>query len=138
VTSWRTAPPRLPVRLRAHRGLRRDRRLRAGLHVAGLELEQHARISGFGVVLTLAVPVAVYLLVIYLLYALLASTLERLHMLLIPITLAVLVLALVLSAVGVATATCLVIVMLAPFVSVGGYEFDAPELCQATVRNQPR
>lgn len=94
----------------------------AGLHVAGLHLEHHTKISDAAVVLSLALPVGLYLLMVYLLHTLLLSTADRFHLLLIGLTLAVLAAAVLLSAAGVAIAVCLLIVMLAPFVTVIGYE----------------
>ncbi|MFE9696089.1 low temperature requirement protein A [Streptomyces sp. NPDC006270] len=94
----------------------------AGLHVAGLYLEHHAEISGIAVVLALAVPVGLYVLVVYLLHTLLLSAADRFHIILIALTVAVLLAAVLLAAAGVAIATCLLVVMLAPFVTVVGYE----------------
>jgi hypothetical protein len=74
------------------------------------------------VVLCLALPVGLYLLMVYLLHTLLLSTADPFHVLLISLTLAVLLVAVLLSAAGVAIAACLLIVMLAPFVTVVGYE----------------
>jgi low temperature requirement protein LtrA len=94
----------------------------AGLHLAGLQLEHHADVSGFAVVLALAVPVALYLLTIYALHTLLLSSADPFHLLLISITVGVLLLALLLSAADAATAVCLLVIMLAPLVSIVGYE----------------
>lgn len=94
----------------------------AGLHVAGLHLEHHARIGEVAVVLALAVPVGVYLLTVYLLHTLLLSAADRFHLLLVSLTLAVLAVAVLLSAAGAAIAVCLLVLMLAPFVTVIGYE----------------
>lgn len=94
----------------------------AGLHVAGLYLEHHAEISGIAVVLALAVPVGLYVLMVYLLHTLLLSAADRFHIILIALTVAVLLAAVLLAAAGVAIATCLLVVMLAPFVTVVGYE----------------
>lgn len=93
----------------------------AGLHVAGLQLEHHAEIGEVAVVLSLAAPVGLYLLMVYLLHTLLL-TVDRFHVLLITLTLAVLAAAVLLSAAGVSLAVCLLVVMLAPFVTVVGYE----------------
>ncbi|MFJ6443600.1 low temperature requirement protein A [Streptomyces sp. NPDC091649] len=93
-----------------------------GLHVAGLYLEHHAEISGIAVVLALAVPVGLYVLMVYLLHTLLLSAADRFHIILIALTVAVLLAAVLLAAAGVAIATCLLVVMLAPFVTVVGYE----------------
>ncbi|MFD9502792.1 low temperature requirement protein A [Streptomyces sp. NPDC060035] len=94
----------------------------AGLHVAGLQLEQHSELGDVAVVLFLAIPVGLYLLMVYLLHTLLLSAADRFHLLLISLTLAVLLAAVLLSAAGVAIAVCLLIVMLAPYVTVIGYE----------------
>jgi low temperature requirement protein LtrA len=94
----------------------------AGLHVAGLHLEHHARIGDVAVVLSLALPVGLYLLMVYLLHTLLLSAVDRFHLLLISLTLAVLAAAALLAAAGVGMAVCLLVVMLAPFVTVVGYE----------------
>ncbi|WP_306338073.1 hypothetical protein [Streptomyces sp. KL118A] len=94
----------------------------AGLHVAGLQLEHHAKIGETAVVLALALPVGLYLLMVYLLHTLLLSAADRFHLLLISLTLVVLAAAVLLSLAGVAVAVCLLVVMLAPFVTVIGYE----------------
>ncbi|MFJ3641229.1 low temperature requirement protein A [Streptomyces sp. NPDC090108] len=94
----------------------------AGLHVAGLYMEHHAHLGGTAVVLSLALPAGLYLLMVYLLHTLLLSATDRFHLLLIALTLVVLATATLLSAAGVSVAVCLLVVMLAPFVTVIGYE----------------
>ncbi|MFF0724456.1 low temperature requirement protein A [Streptomyces sp. NPDC004134] len=94
----------------------------AGLHVAGLYLEHHAAVGETAVVLSLALPVGLYLFVVYALHTLLLSARDRFHVLLISLTLAVLGAAVLLSAAGTPVAVCLLVVMLAPFVTVVGYE----------------
>ncbi|WP_371527522.1 low temperature requirement protein A [Streptomyces sp. NBC_01283] len=94
----------------------------AGLHVAGLRLEHHSELSDVAVVLSLALPVGLYLLMVYLLHTLLLSTADRFHLLLISLTLVVLLAAVLLAAADVSIAVCLLVVMLAPFVTVLGYE----------------
>jgi len=94
----------------------------AGLHVAGLYLEHDAAVGELAVVLSLALPVGLYLLVVYLLHTLLLSDRDRFHALLIALTLAVLGVAVLLSAAGAPVAVCLLVVILAPFVTVVGYE----------------
>ncbi|MFE6157776.1 low temperature requirement protein A [Streptomyces sp. NPDC056486] len=94
----------------------------AGLHVAGLQLEHHSELSDAAVALSLAIPVGLYLLMVYLLHTLLLSATDRFHLLLISLTLAVLLVAVLLAAAGVAIAVCLLLIMLAPLVTVIGYE----------------
>jgi low temperature requirement protein LtrA len=94
----------------------------AGLHVAGLYLEHHSELGEVSVVLALAVPVGLYLLMVYLLHTLLLSARDGFHLLLVSLTLAVLIAAALLAVAGVELALCLLVVMLAPFVTVVGYE----------------
>ncbi|MFE2021556.1 low temperature requirement protein A [Streptomyces sp. NPDC059499] len=94
----------------------------AGLHMAGLQLEHHSELGDVAVVLSLAIPVGLYLLMVYLLHTLLLSAADRFHLLLIAVTLAVLLAAVLLSAAGGAIAVCLLVIMFAPFVTVIGYE----------------
>ncbi|WP_227984839.1 low temperature requirement protein A [Nocardia spumae] len=94
----------------------------AGLHVAGLQLEHHSRIGPVAVVAALALPVGVYLLMVYLLHTLLLSSADPFHLLLITLTGIVLALAVILAAVGVPIAVCLLVVMVSPFITVVGYE----------------
>ncbi|CAM5232233.1 hypothetical protein STANM309S_06234 [Streptomyces tanashiensis] len=90
--------------------------------MAGLYLEHHTEIPKTTVVLTLALPVALYLLVVYLLHTLLLSAADRFHLLLIALTLAILLAGFLLAVTGAPLAVCLIVVMLAPFVTVIGYE----------------
>lgn len=105
----------------------------AGLHVAGLQLQHHSKIGDLAVVLALAVPVGLYLLMVYLLHTLLLSAADRLHLLLISHTLAVLAAAVLLAAVGVLIAICLLVVMLAPFYRCSCF----PVATEVAVRAQP-
>ncbi|GGW46649.1 hypothetical protein [Streptomyces griseoloalbus] len=70
-------------------------------------------------VLSLALPVGLYLLMVHLLHALLLSAGDASHLVLIPLTLAVPAVAV---AAGAGIAVCLLVVMLAPFVTVVGFE----------------
>ncbi|WP_234343897.1 low temperature requirement protein A [Streptomyces sp. NRRL F-5123] len=94
----------------------------AGLHVAGLSLEEHSHIGDLAVVLALALPVGLYLLTVYLLHTLLLSAPDPFHLLLIGLTLLVLLAAALLAAAGVSVPVCLLVLTLAPFVTVVGYE----------------
>lgn len=94
----------------------------AGLDVAGLAIAHKAHVGTVAVVLSLAVPVGVYLLALYWLYSVLYGEWRWFHSLLLALTLAVLVAAPLLAAAGVSMAACLLVVMLAPAVSVVGYE----------------
>jgi low temperature requirement protein LtrA len=94
----------------------------AGLHVAALMLEDKAEIGATGVVLSVAIPYAIYVAVFYGLYALLMRTADPFHMGLLAGTAALVVLSIVLAAAGVAVPVCLIVLALAPVVTIVGYE----------------
>jgi low temperature requirement protein LtrA len=94
----------------------------AGLHVAALFIEQQAHIGPVATVLALAIPVGLYLAMVYLLYSGLFADFDAFHILLGALTAAVLVAAPLLAAAGVSMSVCLLVVMLAPVVTVVGYE----------------
>jgi hypothetical protein len=94
----------------------------AGLHAAAYYIEHHSKLGSADTVSSVAVPVAAYIAAIYLLYMLLVHTWDAFHALLVTITAVVLVAAVALAAAGVSMAVCLLIVMLAPVVSVVGFE----------------
>ncbi len=94
----------------------------AGLHVAALFIEQKAQIGALATVLSLAVPVALYLVSLFALYSYLVPGLDPFHMLLAAGTGVVLVAGPLLAVAGVSMAVCLLVLMLAPVVTVVGYE----------------
>lgn len=94
----------------------------AGLHAAAYYVEHHSELDAVSTVLTVAIPVAVFIATVYVLYTWLVGTLDVFHVLLIVLTAAVLVSAVVLAGRGMSMANALLIVMLAPAVSVVGYE----------------
>ena len=94
----------------------------AGLHVAAYALEGEATIGTTATVLSVAIPVAVYVLMLYGLYSVLMRTGDPFHLVLLAGTAAVLVLSVVLAAAGTSMTICLLVLMLAPLVTVVGYE----------------
>ena len=94
----------------------------AGLHVAALNIEHKAHIGPVATVLALAIPVGIYLLGIYWLYAVLYKERHWFHTLLQGLTGIVLIAAPLLALAGVAVPVCLLVVTAAPAVSVIGYE----------------
>ena len=94
----------------------------AGLHAAAYYIEHHSELSSVATVLSVVLPVGVYILVVYVLYALMAHRVDPFHVLLLVLTGGVLGLAVVLAANGISMANCLLVVTLAPVVSVVGYE----------------
>ena len=93
-----------------------------GLHVAAFNLEGEAEIGTTAVVLSVAIPFAAYALVFYGIYSTLMHELDPFHVGLLVATGAVLAVAALLAAAGVGMAVCLLVVMLAPWVTVIGYE----------------
>ena len=94
----------------------------AGLHAAALRIEHHSLLSDTETVLTVAVPLAAYVALLYLLYAQLSRTVDPFHALLMLGSALVLAAGVALVAMGVSLAWSLVVVALAPWVTVVGYE----------------
>ena len=96
--------------------------LGAGLHVAAFALEGEAEISDIGVVLSVAIPLAIFILTIFVLYALLTRTLDPFHLLLLALSAVVFAIAMLLAAAGASVALCLLVLVLVPTVTIVGYE----------------
>jgi low temperature requirement protein LtrA len=94
----------------------------AGLHTAAYYVEDQSQLGAVGTVLSMVVPVAVYVGLIYVLYGLMVRAWDGWHLLLAALTAAVLVAAVASAAAGVPMTACLLIVTLAPVVSVVGFE----------------
>jgi uncharacterized membrane protein len=93
-----------------------------GLHVAAYFLEEQSTLDASATVLCVVVPVAVYALGIYAFYAWLTRTFDLFHLWLIAGTAVFLVAPLPLAAADVSMPWCLVVLSLAPWVTVVGYE----------------
>ena len=72
--------------------------------------------------LTVAVPLAVYLIGLYVLYAQITRTIDAFHLILIAGTVVVIAGAVLLSSAGLGLSWCLLVLALAPLVTVVGYE----------------
>ena len=94
----------------------------AGLHVAAYRLEDDSHISALGAVLSVAVPVGLYLVAVIAVYSLLVGEVDAFHVWLVLGTLAVLAVAVLLAAVGVGMPVCLLVVAASLLVPVVGYE----------------
>ena len=94
----------------------------AGLHTAAYFVEEQSTLGAVGTVLSVAVPVGVYIALVYVLYGLMVKAWDRFHVLLGVLTAAVLAAAVTSAAAGVPMTACLLIVTLAPVVSVVGFE----------------
>ena len=93
-----------------------------GLHVAAYFLEGVATLSSTATVLTVAVPVSVFVLALYGIGSAFLRQRDPFHLLLLAGTAGVLGLAVVCAEMGVSMSWCLVVLMLAPIVTVVGYE----------------
>ena len=94
----------------------------AGLHVAAYFLEGIATLDTTATVLTVAVPVAIFVLALYAIGSAFLRQRDPFHLLLLAGTAGVLVLAVVCAELGMSMSWCLVVLMLAPAVTVLGYE----------------
>ena len=94
----------------------------AGLHVAAYFIEHKAHISALATVLTVAVPVSVFLGLVYALYYYLVRRFDPFHLWLLSGTAGVVAVAIVAAMSGISMPVCLLILTLAPVVTVVGYE----------------
>ncbi|MBL0888165.1 low temperature requirement protein A [Myceligenerans sp. I2] len=94
----------------------------SGLHVAASYLEGETSLDAIGTVLAVAVPVGVFVLADHLIFVAVTRSVDRLHTGIVVGTVALLAVAVAAAGAGVGMAWCLVLVMLAPTVSVVGYE----------------
>ncbi|MGY1640673.1 low temperature requirement protein A [Geodermatophilus sp. SYSU D00703] len=94
----------------------------AGLHAGAYLLEHHSVLSTAGTVLTVAVPVAVYIASIYALQYQLGRVFDPFHLLLLVGTAVPVAASIGMAAAGVPMVWCLAVLALAPWVTVVGYE----------------
>ena len=94
----------------------------AGLDVAAVFIEHKSHIGPLATVLSVAIPLTVFLGGIYLLYAYLLRAFEPFHLWLLLGTAAVLASGVAAASAGIGMALCLVILTLAPVVTVIGFE----------------
>ncbi len=94
----------------------------AGLHTAAYYVEHHSELGAVGTVLTVVVPVGIYVALVFVLYGLMAKMWDAFHVLLAVLTGCVLAAAVAAAAAGVPVTVCLLIATLAPVVTVVGFE----------------
>jgi len=94
----------------------------AGLHVAAYFLEASSELGPTETVLTVAIPVSIYIVTAYAIYWVFLRQRDSFHFLLLAATAAVIVLAVVCAELGASSSWCLIVVMLAPAVTVVGFE----------------
>jgi low temperature requirement protein LtrA len=93
-----------------------------GLHVAAYFIEHKAAIGPLATLLATAIPVGVFLASSYAMYAYLFRRFDPFHIGLLLATAAIVAVAVLAASVGVDMAICLAILMLAPAITVVGYE----------------
>jgi len=94
----------------------------AGLHTAAYFIEHKAQIDALATVLSVVVPVSVFLGSIYALYTYLVGRFDPFHTWLLIGTAGVVALAVIVAFTGIDMAICLIILMFAPVVTIVGYE----------------
>jgi low temperature requirement protein LtrA len=94
----------------------------AGLHVAAYVIEGDSAIGVLGAVVSVVIPVLIFAIVVYGLYAGMLRTIEPMHLWLLSGSIALLVLAVVLAASGAPLGLSLLVVTAAPTVSIIGFE----------------
>jgi low temperature requirement protein LtrA len=109
----------------------------AGLHVAAYYLEGDAHIGAVGTVLAVAVPVLVAVLADYTQFWVLTRSFDRLHMLLVAGTVVVLAAAVATAVAGFHMSWSLLLVMLAPVVTIVGYEVRGHEHVARLLAEEP-
>ena len=94
----------------------------AGLHVAAYVIQGKAHIGATAATLSVAIPVAVFLVMVYALYAYMLRARDAVHIALLALTAVVLGASIAMSASGFSLTHCLMVLTLAPIVTVIGYE----------------
>ncbi len=94
----------------------------AGLHVAAYHLGEEYHVSSITTVWSVAIPLAVFVVALYTLYAQLTRTLDPFHLLLVAGSVAVLAAGVAMAAAGARMVWCVLVLALTPWVSVVGYE----------------
>lgn len=94
----------------------------AGLHVAALVLEEEAEVSAFVAVMAIVVPLAVFMVVLYTMYAGMVGEFDPLHVQPLVASVVVLGVAAAMAATGVALHWTLLVITLVPWITVVAYE----------------
>jgi len=94
----------------------------AGLHAAAYYIEDHSALGATSTLLTVAVPLAVYILATYGVYSRLTRSFDPFHVLLVAATAVIVGSSVFMAAAGVPLVWCLAVLSTAPWVTVVGYE----------------
>jgi len=111
----------------------------AGLHSAAYYIQHRSELDSVATVVAVAVPVGVYIAVVFGTYLLLVRTWDAFYALDVLIGLLVLGVAVGLAAAGISTTVCLLVVMAAPAAIVASFElFGHRQLADVMARNTGR
>jgi low temperature requirement protein LtrA len=94
----------------------------AGLHVAAYYIQRESELGAAATILTVAIPAAIFIAGVYWMYSTLTRSLDPFHVSLLVGTAAVLVASVALAGAGASVAWSLLVLALAPWVTVVGYE----------------
>jgi low temperature requirement protein LtrA len=94
----------------------------AGLHTAAFLLEDKTKLDVLDTLLTTAIPLAIYVLGIFVLYAYLTGTIDPFHYVLAALSAVPLGASVAMAGAGVSIEWCLLVLALVPWVGVVGYE----------------
>jgi low temperature requirement protein LtrA len=94
----------------------------AGLHVAAYRLDDDSALGPVGTVWSVAIPVAIYVALLYGLFVALTRAHDPLHLWLVLASAALVPAALVMAGAGLALSWCLLVLAVVPWVTVAGYE----------------
>ncbi|WP_157890585.1 low temperature requirement protein A [Mycolicibacterium goodii] len=94
----------------------------AGLHLAAYHIEGHSHLDAVDTVLAVAIPVAIYLVGMFVIYFTLAGGVDTFHLLLLVLAAAAPAGSVVLAARGIDISLCLLVLTAAPMIVVAGYE----------------
>lgn len=94
----------------------------AGLHVVAYTFDEHYHVSDATALLSVAIPVLIFLLAVFAIYAYLVRSLDTFHIALAAGSVAVLVVSVIMAANGAGVSVSLLVAMLAPVLVVVGYE----------------
>ena len=94
----------------------------AGLHTAAYYVEHHSLLGTTATVLTVSVPLTVFVFGVYLLYWVLTRSLDPFHVILLVISAGFLAAPILMAAAGFDLVWCIAVLALTPWVSVVGYE----------------
>jgi low temperature requirement protein LtrA len=94
----------------------------AGLHAAAYYLEHHSVLSATETLLSVVIPLTIYFACVFGFYSALTRTIDPLHIWLVGVTAVVMAGAVTLSVMGASLPVTLLVLALAPWVSVVGYE----------------